>query len=278
MILFTGKGTSGSWQIRGAQIAKALDGKAAPLASLEDCKAAEIVVAVKRVPDSLLANIRKSGKPWAWDVVDAYPQPQCSRWSRDDSLRWLSGEVARLKPDMVIFPNQRMADDYGSGEVIYHHHRPGIAVNPIRDRIRAVGYEGSAKYIEGWSDTIKRECQKRGAEFIVNPSSLADVDVVLAVRGDGWNGYPQERWKSNVKLANAHGSGAPFVGAKEDGYLETQTGAECWVESANDVGRALDALESKRTRLEVQKQFLCAAYTVEKAARRYREVLCKLRS
>ncbi len=277
-ILFTGKGTSGSWQIRGVQMAQAMGAVAAPMATLEQCAAADVIVAVKRIPDQLLATIRKSGKPWAWDCVDAYPQPACSGWGREQAMLWLRAEVARLKPDLVIWPNQRIQEDAGHGEVVYHHHRPGIEINPIRERIEVIGYEGSEKFIDSWRPAIEAECRRIGARFVVNPPRLADVDVVLALRGDGWNGYPQARWKSNVKIANAHGSGTPFIGAPEDGYTETACGAEYWATSAEQLRMSLDWLAPRETRAEVKSRFLRAAMPIEKAAKRYEEVLCALRS
>jgi len=277
-LLFTGKGTSGSWQIRGLQVSKALGAAAVPMAGVQDCKAAHAIVAVKRIPDSLLETIRKSGRPWAWDVVDAFPQPKCSAWSRQESIDWLKGEVRRLAPTMVILPNERMRDDLGFGDVIYHHHRQNLTVNPIRERLEVIGYEGSPTYIWGWAEAIGKECARRGLTFMVNPTQLADVDVVLALRGEGWNGYPQRHWKSNVKLANAHGSGTPFIGSREAGYMETQTGAEHWADDPRELSTALDWLETRDARLAIRERFLGACFTWNMAAHRYREVLCKLKS
>lgn len=253
-------------------MSEALGGKAIPMASLEECKAADAIIAVKRIHDRLLANIRASKKPWAWDVVDAYPQPQCSSWGRSESIAWLQSEVKRLKPDLIIFPNARMRDDFGSGAVIYHHHRPGIERNPIRERIETIGYEGSPRYIESWMPAIADECKKRGASFVVNPPRLADVDVVLALRGIGWSGYPQRHYKSNVKLANAHGSGTPFIGAMESGYLEKKSGRECWVDSKSELTSALDLLAPQEVRKKVSARFLECAYPIEKAAADYRKL------
>lgn len=277
-VLFTGKGSSGSWQIRGVQVSAALGAVALPMAGLQDCKAAEAIVAVKRIPDALLATIRKSGRPWVWDVVDAFPQPQCSTWSKQQCVDWLKSEVRRLSPTDVIMPNERMRDDLGFGEVVYHHHRPNVKVNPIRDRLEVIGYEGSPSYVRGWAEAIARECEKRKLTFMINPPQLADVDVVLAVRGDGFNGYPQRHWKSQVKLANAHGSGTPFIGAREAGYLETQSGAEHWADDAKELSTALDWLETKDARSAIRDRFLSACFTLNMAAQRYREVLCKLKS
>lgn len=253
-------------------MADALGGKAVPMASLEECKAADAIIAVKRIPDGLLANIRASKKPWAWDVVDAYPQPQCSSWGRSESIAWLKKEAQRLSPDLIIFPNARMRDDFGSGAVIYHHHRPGIERNPIREKIETIGYEGSPRYIESWMPAIAEECKKRGVAFVVNPPRLADVDVVLALRGRGWNGYPQRHYKSNVKLANAHGSGTPFIGGMESGYLEVKSGIEYWAETATEFSSCLDLLEPQSVRQSISRRFLECAYPIDRAAADYRKL------
>ena len=275
-ILFTGKGTSGSWQIRGVQIGHALGARVVPMASLEDCKWADVIVAVKRIPEGLLDNIRRSERPWAWDCVDAYPQPESTHWDKARSMVWLRSELARISPTLAIWANRRMAEDARCGEVIYHHHRPGIEVNPIREQMEVVGYEGSERYIAAWRPHLERECKKRGARFVVNPARLADLDVVVALRGQ--SGYPQASWKSNVKLANAHGSGTPFIGAMECGYGETASYAEYWADLPAELSAALDLLMEAGKRREIQKEFLKRAYTIEQAAQRYREVLCALKS
>ncbi len=222
--------------------------------------AADVIVVVKRIRDDLLATIRKSGKPWAYDIVDAYPQPTCSDWARDESLRWLRAHINRLQPDLVIWPNAQMQSDFGGGGVVaYHHHRPGIEINSVRERIETIGYEGSPDYIAEWMPAILRESQRRGWAFLINPPRLADVDIVLALRGKRFNGYPQKHWKSNIKLANAHGSGTPFIGADECSYRETAAGGEMFVESADQLHDAFDALEPAAVRRRISEQFLAAS-------------------
>ena len=279
-VLFTGKGTSGSYAIRAQQLAHALGAPEKPRATADDIARAELVVVVKRLPDGMLATLRAAGKPWVWDCVDAYPQPECSTWNRQQAIDWMRAELARLQPDAVIWPNARMCDDIawtGPQEVIYHHHRPGIARNPIRERIKTVAYEGRPAYLEGWEKPIADACEAIGASFMVNPQHLCDVDVVLALRGPKWNGYCQQSYKSNVKLANAHGSGTPFIGMPECGYEETRTGAEYWVKTPADLLRALRWLEAQSSREEVSERFLAAAFPVERAAAQLREFLCKLK-
>ncbi len=248
------------------------------MASVQDMRAADVVLVVKRVPEELLMNLRASGKPWAYDVVDAYPQPECSGWTQAQSIAWLKSHIARLKPNAVIWPNQRMAADLGQvGNVVYHHHLPGIKRNPIRKRIETIGYQGAVHYLEGWTDAIGKECQRRGIRFVMN-AQLADVDVILALRGGKWNGYPQRNWKSNVKLANAHGSGTPFIGARECGYEETATGCEYWADTPQELAGALDWLELQSTRQHIAQKFIESAITVQQAAEKTRAILCALKS
>lgn len=277
-IIVTGRGGAGSWTVRGEQIGQALGARVQPKATVEDLKAADVALVVKRVPDTLLDALRRSRTPWAYDVVDAYPQPICSKWSRQQAIAWMRDYLRRLRPDAVIWPTARMRDDCGAGEVVYHHHRPGLARNPIRPEIKVLGYEGRPDYLEGWHKHIARECDRRGLTFLLNPQRLADVDVVLAVRGGEWRGYVQEHWKSNVKLANAHASGTPFIGTRERGYLETATGAEQWADEPGELGRCLDRLAEQPVRMAVQESFLAASIPLEQAASEFRRVLCALKS
>lgn len=269
MILFTGKGTSGSWKIRGEQLGRACGGVVKPRATLDDCKKADLIVLVKRPSKGLMDVIKQSGTPWVWDVVDFYPQPQCSDWVRSKAINWVKGQLARHRPDGVVWPNHRMMDDCGKsfkGAVVYHHHRPGLALNPIRETVKTVGYEGCEKYLGHWSGLILSECRERGWEFVINQGSVADFDICVAFRDSQFNGYAQYHWKSNVKLANCHGAGTPFIGPGESGYWETATGGEVFIEG-NALKQALDALESHERRLRIREQFISAAIPVEQSAK-----------
>lgn len=262
-VLITGKGTSGSWRIRGEQLGKALGARVEHMATPAG---EDVSVCVKRVPDALPQSLR--GIPIVWDVVDAYPQPEGNWWSQGECLRWLAKEVKRIRPAGIIAATKQMADDCKDFGVpvlwLPHHHRPGIERNPIRPEIRTIGYEGSPSYIQRWRRHIEAECHRLGAQFVVNPPRLADVDVVLALRDA--SGYAPRYWKSNVKLANAHGSGTPFIGCREAGYLETATGAEYWADTPAELHTALDWLMSQSTREQVADRFIANAYPVDRAA------------
>lgn len=268
-LLFTGKGSSGSWKVRGEQLGGACGAVVKPLASMGDCQQADAVVAVKRVGGDLLNNLRGSGRPWVWDVLDAYPQPVCTGWSRREAVNWVQGQIRRLQPSAIIWPNQRMRDDCDTGLpglVLYHHYWPFSALNTIRTSVTTVGYEGAA-YLGRWRPVIEEQCRRRGWQFRVNPGRLADLDIVLALRDPDFSGYAQRHWKSNVKLANAHGSGTPFVGQQECGYTETASGAEYWAETPEQLGTCFDWLTSLDTREQVHDRFLQRAYPVDRAAR-----------
>jgi hypothetical protein len=108
---------------------------------------------------------------------------------------------------------------------------------------------------------------------VTNPERLADVDIVVAVRAGQACCYATTSWKSNVKLANAHGSGTPFIGNREFGYLETATGREYWADCAGELAMSFDWLESYTTRRDIHERFLQRAMPVSAAAAQLLEFL-----
>ena len=259
-ILVTGKGgRSGSWRMRGQQLGAALGATVLPNST--DTGGYDVAVVVKRMP-----AIRPACR-WVWDVVDAYPQPESYGWTRDRAIAWMRGRLSELKPSAVIWPNRRMREDCDTGLpglVLPHHHRVGIASNPVREHVRVVGYEGEPSYLGKWAGVLNDECRRRGWRFVVNPASVAELDIVVAFRESG--GYVSRHWKSGVKLANAHGSGTPFVGQAECGYTETASGAEYWAEDAASLRTALDWLTPQDNRQVVSERFRQKAFPVERAA------------
>lgn len=265
-ILFTGRGTSGSWKIRGAQLAAQLGAEAIPNVVNAEC---DVAVLVKRVEDRTLRVLRDCKR--VWDVVDSYPQQAPTfgnNWNEREAKDWLKREFERIQPHAVIAATSQMSADLKVFGVpvlwLKHHHRPKIARNPIRERIAKVGYEGSPTYLHGWRKAIETQCKRIGAEFVFNPDRLADCDVVLALRDQ--KGYPARHWKSAVKLANAHASGTPFIGGRESGYMEIATGCEYWADTERELGIAFDWLADQSTREQIHDRFVQAAYPVERAA------------
>lgn len=263
-VLFTGRGTSGSWQCRGVQLGGEVG---VSKAKATDFAAYDLVVLVKRPAKGQIEALRKSGKPWVWDIVDAYPQPECSGWTRQQSVDWVRNQIDAYRPSAVIWPNRKMAEDCAGSErglVLYHHHRPGLRPRPVAQDICVVGYEGSPRYLGRWEGAIRRACKRRGWEFRVS-GTPQDFDVCLAFRDAAFNGYAQKHWKSNVKLANCHGAGVPFIGASECGYLETATGHEIFCDDPSGLDACLDTLSLEK-RQATNKAFLKARYTLKQAA------------
>lgn len=269
-ILVTGKGSAGSWKIRGEQLGHEIGARVVPKATKPECQRADVVIAVKRLNHIFFDAVRDSGRPWIWDLVDLYPQPTCTAWTAEQSIHWVRDQIKKYKPNAIIWPNKKMMDDCCDGKtpgvVIYHHHKKNIPINPIREKIQAIGYEGEPKYIAEWLPVFEKECQRHSWNFIINPTNISDLDVVVAMRGNAFNGYAQRSWKSNVKLANAQASGTPFIGACEPSYVETGSGAEILIGATSQVPWALEQLVPRETRSQRAIKMMAAAYPVAAAA------------
>lgn len=273
-ILVTGRGTSGSFIIRGEQLGRAIGATVLPRAI--DVDPFDVVVMVKRPVPDLVVRARESRVPLVWDVVDSWPQPAGNAWGRDECMAWLRQQVQQIRPAAIVAATPAMAADCAEFGVpvlaLPHHARPGLDANPIREYVQTVGYEGGEGYITRWRQHIEAECKRRGWRFVVNPKRLADVDIVLGLRDA--TGYAPRHWKSNVKLANAQGSGTPFIGCREAGYLETAIGTcEKWADTPEELARAFDALTPLGERRRAAQWMLSVAPALDQMAARYREWL-----
>lgn len=270
-ILVTGRGTSGSFRVRGEQLGAAIGASVIPKAL--DVGGYDAAVLVKRTENDLLQRLRRAGVPIVWDVVDAYPQPQGNTWTREECMAWLRAEVQRIQPVGIVAATRAMAADCEEFGVpvlaLPHHARPGLAKNPVRAVVETVGYEGAEHYLGRWRRILEAECLRRGWRFVVNPPALADLDIVVALRDV--DGYAPRHWKSGVKLSNAQGSGTPFIGCREAGYREQAVGtAEKWVDTEAELARALDALSPYRERVRASGWMLAAAPRLDGVAATYR--------
>lgn len=269
-ILMTGRGTSGSWQIRGLQLGRAIGASVVPDAL--DCSAYDLAVLVKRPVGNLVERLHRAQVPIVWDVVDAWPQPYGNDWPQEVCQQWLTSEVRRIRPSAIVAATNAMARDcerFGLPVLwLPHHSRPFQRPNPVRPAVRAVGYEGGANYLGKWARIVEQACERRGWSFVVNPDQLADLDIVLALRDS--TGYAPRNWKSNVKLANAHGTGTPFVGNREAGYLETSCGAEFWADDPIELASAFDSLASHEARRAISSHLLLATRSLEETAKVYK--------
>ena len=274
-VLVTGNGKSGSWKIRGEQLGDAISAQVIPHAIPRTRYGLGVIV--KRVDPRSVAAMHAQRIPIVLDVVDGWPQPLGNLWSRDECMAWLRTHLKTLKPYAVVAATRAMKADIEElgykGQVLAlpHHARPGMVVNPIRERVEIVGYEGGVQYLGKWLPIVEAECKARGWRLVLNPPGLAELDIVLALREA--DGYAPRMWKSNVKLANGQGSGTPFIGCPEAGYRETDNGAALWANSRRDLGLAFDQLTTWTMRTIVAEQLRDAAPKLADVARTYREWL-----
>lgn len=245
-VLITGRGTGGSFQIRAVQLGHAIGATVIANASDRDIRAHDLVILVKRPAAGLVERIHAAGKPLVWDVVDAWPQPEGNRWTKQQCLEWLAERIKTIKPHAIVAATAEMFGEALGIKAfpalwLPHHARPDQPLNPVREQVQTIGYEGGLKYLEAWLPAIKAQCDRRRWRFVPAADQLAELDIVLALRTDA--GYAPRHWKSNVKLANAQATGTPIVCCREAGYLETDSGTGAyWADTAIELDRALDAL------------------------------------
>lgn len=277
-IIFTGSGKQ-SWTMRGEQLGAAMGAIVSKDILPKIVTADDIVIGVKRISDGLLAEIKRSRAYFIWDIVDAYPQRE--RWSKDNAMLWFAREYNRLRPNAILWPNQRMYEDCEAigigGIVLPHHAMLNAPVNPIREKARIVGYQGSGRYIEGAvSAEIKRVCKAHNLIFNDQCANLADADIILALRGNKWDSYPIQHWKPATKLNNAHATQTPFIGNPETGYTEISTGAEIFIEDVVELNGAIESLLPFDERKRIYDTFAGTAYTIEHAVRDLRAFISSL--
>ena len=276
-ILITSRSGSGSWAIRGEQLGTAIGATVERNAS--KVKGYDLAILVKRQKPDLLHRLKSTGIPIVWDVVDSWPQPEGSDWGRENCLRWLREEVAAIQPVGMVATTAAMADDCAEFGIpvltLPHHARPKQIVNPIRLRVQTVGYEGRELYLGHWREALEVECLARKWRFLVNPANLSDLDIVVAFRSE--KGYAARHWKSNVKLANAQGSGTPCVLNRERGYLETHRGGALWADTPEELGKAFDQLTNVHARQAASAELLSSQLTLENVATRYQAWLAQLK-
>lgn len=268
-ILVTGSGSSGSWRIRGEQLGAAIGADVVPRATA--VQSYDLAILVKRPPLDLILRLQRLRVPIVWDVVDAWPQPQGNDWPERQCKAWLAERIGLIKPVAIVAATQAMAQDCAAFGVpvhwLPHHARPGLGVNPIRELVTQVGYEGGAQYLGDWRPFLEHACAARGWVFHVEPNAITDLDIVVALRDQ--RGYAPRVWKSNVKLANAQGSGTPIICNLEAGYLETRSGGEVFADTRDDVLAALEALTPHAERAARARQLLAGARRLEDVAAEY---------
>lgn len=234
-VLFCGGSErSGSWQMRGVQIAQGGGWDAISSPSLEQVKAADIIVAVKRMKGNLADMLRGSGKPIVWDALDFWKQPEESTTDNlEDAKALAAPHIERLAPALIIGANKQMADDLG-GACIYHHAR----LDAVRGAGKEITYDGHARYIEG----LHVPFAKVGWTFKAGQPSK-ETGAILSARCGADGGWLARRWKSNVKAANAIACGVPFISEPDQAYLETvPSEMALWFETQEELNGKIEQL------------------------------------
>lgn len=280
-LVMIGNGKSGSWKIRGEQLGRAMGARLMTREVDIDSirKYSGPCIFVKRPRFDIVDEAKFRKRKVIWDCVDFWRQPEMNNdlfAAKNCALEI----VGRMKPDLIICAtNQQMFDFMEAGitvpmRVLHHHARPGQQVNEIRKNITVIGYEGAEDYLSQSASKIKSMCRDLGCEFIVNPSSLAQLDVVIAMRFGSARGIVPRNWKSNVKIANAQATGTPVIANAECGYKETTKHA-FWAESVNELEETLHAITDHSIRLEKSVALLQEGerFTLEETAEKYKRII-----
>lgn len=263
-VCFIGKNISGTWTIRGEQIASArANWKATLDPSSADLKEFDVFCVVKHPVQSIINDLRRKNKTIVYDVLDSWAQPADGlRYTNLPQVKAYFAEKWRaLGIPYFIFPNRTMKVHLGElipyCTYIYHHYWPQQKVNTVRSYARIVAYEGNANYLGEWETHLTRICEELGLQFVVNPPTWEDVDIAVAVRGGEHDSFLANQYKSNVKLANCYGAGVPAVaGDKEMSCHETDTGDVRFFRTADDLRYQLHSLLDEKARSMIHERFV----------------------
>jgi hypothetical protein len=274
-ILVTGRNAhSGSFAIRGIQLGEAIGATIKPGATLDACRGADLIVVVKRINGAILEAVRQSGKPWVYDIVDAWRQP--SEWQEEQSVQWLKSRIAMLQPSAMVFGTARMQADSefkGASLILPHHSWSKYSPNDIRERLKVVGYEGDPTYLGRWESIIRRACDSLGLNFQIN-GDMRLADIGIALRDSG--GYPARHWKPGTKLSNLHALGIPALCSPEDGYSSVASGAEFWISHEPEVKAALESLTSLEVRQKISATMQASAIRLSDVSETYKAWLSQV--
>lgn len=275
-VLFVGSGHGGSWQIRGLQIGKALGARVTSRPMDADWHWADLVVLVKHAAEQYGADARASGARIVWDVLDWWKQPEQNQCDIQDVINDIHAIQREFRIDALIGATQAMADELG-GICIPHHSRPGLRPLKVRDRIGLVAYEGTPKYLGSWRRAIETICFERNIRFAVNPPDLAEADVIVAFRGEQWDGPICRRWKSGVKYANAIALGRPVLTQRSEAFFEVGT-CGALVDAPSALAGMLDLFASRQARQAAYEKAMERApeFSLETAVQRYRHLFAQV--
>lgn len=272
-VLILGKGTGGSFQMRGVQLGAAIGARVTSAPTDQDWRWADVIVLVKRAYLDLAEKARQANRPIIWDALDFWRQPSENRLDEWQAKALMEQAIRRMRPAIVIGATEAQAGD-AAGVCVPHHARIGLSAAPVRDRVSCVAYEGSERYLGRWRQRLEQQCQSRGWIFSVNPPRLSDADLVVAFRDGDWDGWMSRHWKSGVKIANALAAGRPLItqacaASDELGVIGSVIETEADLVAAFDKWSGQD----RRGAAAAACAQLAPTVTLETVASRYRAVL-----
>jgi hypothetical protein len=208
-ILMLGSG-KGSWMMRGQQLGDVLGARVTSAPTPDDWAWADVVVLVKRAILQFGRQAKRCGKPVVWDALDFWAQPAQNRFDQAAAIAALRQMAEHAAPALIICATQAMADAC-DGVYVPHHGRLDLLPTEARTTVQTVGYDGGEVFLDAWAPALRQACSRRGWRFVVNPPRLADVDILVALRGGVWDGWICREWKSGVKAVNAILAGRPLI-------------------------------------------------------------------
>jgi hypothetical protein len=266
-ILFIG-GERGSWEVRGKQIGAALGAKVTQKPVMADWRWADVVVLVKHGIDEWGATAKRCNVPLIWDVLDYWQQPEENQRTVEDYRQVIAKRASQCGIGTLIGATRQMAEDIG-GVYIPHHSRPGLKATPPREKARIVAYEGTRKYLGRWLDALEAACIERGLGLEINPVSIANADVVVALRDGKWDGPLCRLWKSGVKYVNALVAGKPVITQPCAALAEIDP-VGVMVPSLDQIGWAIDSAISRREEAYALARHRRHEFSIESIAAQYR--------
>lgn len=280
-VLMVGGGKAGSWAMRGVQLGAALGARVTSEPHRADFEWADVIVLVKRAILQFGRAVQASGKPFVWDALDFWRQPDENGMSEKQALSVFDRHLHGLRPACVIGATNAMASFLG-GIYLPHHCWSGLTPSPAREKVQVVAYEGNPLYLGRWQGWLQEACEARGWAFVINPPDLRQADILVSFRDGPWDGWVCRQWKSGVKLVNAIAAGRPVLTQRSAAQRELlqmghvgQRNIGFLVESPADLDYQLEFVERLNVRQEIYDE-CCQIYTafaLDAIAAEYRQVL-----
>lgn len=258
--------------MRAVQLGAAIGARVRSTLAPDDLAWADVVVLVKRAIVQASA-VHAAGKPLVWDALDFWQQPAQNGLTETQARALLAAWIRRYRPTLTIGATQAMTDACG-GVYLPHHGHVGLVPTEARRECRVVAYEGSPAYLESWEPPLREACATRGWTFVVNPSNLSAVDILVALRGGAWDGWMCRQWKSGVKYVNAILAGRPVITQDAAAFREISP-AGTVVTCPSDLDAALDhwaILAARQRAVGLSHQF-ATSHALPAIADAYRSIL-----